>query len=164
MWVYALFLTPKPECVIRCNEFLWTDIKHSTDSVFTLQWNARYMERLSPQGCAAAYIGWPPSHTNTHIHTNKNFKIHHILLIIFTRLLNWGQGVLGVCLCVCIFCIVQTADAYDFASSSMLTGNISLKLYLYLLSSRMQLSLNQFACESTFRTNCMYFFLCCQDW
>lgn len=57
MWVYALLLTSKPECVIRRNEFLWPDIKHSIDSVFTLQSNARYMEPLFPHGCAAAYIG-----------------------------------------------------------------------------------------------------------
>lgn len=46
MWVYALPLTPKPECVIRRNEFLWLDIKHSIDFVFTLQWNARYTDLL----------------------------------------------------------------------------------------------------------------------
>lgn len=74
VWVYALLLTLKPECVIRRNEFLWPDIERSVDSVFTLQWNARYSEPRSLRGCAAAYIGRLPSHASTHTHTHTGWS------------------------------------------------------------------------------------------
>lgn len=65
---------PEPECVIRRNEFLWLDIERSVDSVFTLQWNARYSGPRSLRGCAAAYIGRLPSHASTHTHTHTGWS------------------------------------------------------------------------------------------
>ena len=151
MWVCALLLTLKPECVIRRNEFLWPDIERSVDSVFTLQWNARDSEPRSLRGCAAAYIGRLPSHTSTHRHTDTHththtpvgaFKIHHILFIIFTRLLNWGQGVWA---CVCTYGCVSALYIQYMSVTLRPLLHIFLSSIIFISSSfRALLSLNHF--------------------